>query len=81
MLTTMLRYPPHSLILLFQYEALTITMHAKDIAINEKTVTVKRANGETIQIKGFEYGFERDFFIIHLMQPMNFNEEMTIEMQ
>ena len=68
-------------ICVFQYQALQITMHAKDIAISEHTVTVKKADGTVMQVKGFEYGFERDFFIIHLMQPMPFDEELTIEMQ
>ena len=57
-------------------------MHAKDIAIDEGSVVVKRATtGDVIDIKAHEYGFERDFYIVHLKQPMPFNEDLTIEMK
>ena len=73
--------PPYKYFFCLQRYPFNITMHAKDIAIDESSVKVTKANGDVMKIKGFEYGFERDFFIVHLMQPLPLDEDLTIEMK
>jgi aminopeptidase N len=57
-----------------------IYLHAKDIAIDESSVVVKNQAGEALRVKGHEYGFERDFYVIHLGQDMQVGETYTLEM-
>lgn len=59
-----------------------IFLHAKDIAINEATVTVKTVKEKTvIPVKGHEYDFERDFYIVHLKQQMPLDEDLVLEIR
>jgi len=57
-----------------------IYLHAKDIAIDESSVVVKTQAGESFTVKGHEYGFERDFYVIHLDKDMPVGESFTLEM-
>jgi len=55
-------------------------LHAKNILIQEGSVEVKsNKEGSTrLSITGHEYGFERDFYVIHLGEDLPTNEEMVV---
>ena len=59
-----------------------IYLHAKDIAIDEESVTVKLLDGsKTFEVVGHEYGFERDFYVIHLKEDLPLDVDLTLDIR
>jgi hypothetical protein len=59
-----------------------IYLHAKDIAIDEDSVTVKlKDESKSFEVVGHEFGFERDFYVIHLSEALPTGVELTLDIR
>ncbi len=65
----------------FQDDFSKIFVHIKELAIKERSVVVRRNNGSTIGIRGHSYNIERDFYMIHLKEPLPLYEELALEIR
>jgi hypothetical protein len=56
-------------------------LHALDILIHEDSLAVTSGGVTALQVAGVGYDFDREFFLIHLDQPLVPNQTVTFSIK
>ena len=55
-----------------------IVLHAEQLIIEDDLVTVMEVGGSTVEVIGYEYDKDRQFYILHLAEDMTSGKEYTV---